>query len=300
MHGNGIRGVWCATLTPLTGDGAIDRARFCDHVRMLLASGVDGVAPFGTTGEGQSFTLAERRAGVEDLLAAGIAAQRVLPATGCAALGDTVDLTRHAVQAGCAGALVLPPFFFKNIGSDGVFASYARLIERVGDDRLRLYLYHIPQVSGVPIGHDVIARLLDEFPGVVRGVKDSSGDLANGLELARRFPSLSIFVGYEPHVPKLLAAGGAGTICGLANLYPQHMRRLYDAPDDPAPAAFAEELIGILKSYSLMPAIKGVRAVLSSDPAWYAVREPLVALSEAERSALVTAIAALDGARKAA
>jgi 4-hydroxy-tetrahydrodipicolinate synthase len=295
-----LRGVWCATLTPLDASGAIDVARFRDHVQTLLASGVDGVAPFGTTGEGQSFTLDERRAGVDALITAGVDPRRIAPATGCAALGDTIGLTRHAIEAGCRAVLVLPPFFFKRIGDDGVFASYARLIERVNDDRLRLYLYHIPQVSGVPIGHDAIERLLAHFPGVVGGVKDSSGDLANSLALARRFPSLDILVGHEPHLPAMLAAGGAGTICGLANLYPATLRRLYDVPNDAEPLAFVQRLIGIFVSYALMPAIKGVRALLSRDPAWYAVREPLLALNEAERRLLAEAFARLSAERKAA
>jgi len=295
-----LRGVWCATLTPIDADGAIDVARFRDHVQMLLASGVDGVAPFGTTGEGQSFTVEERRAGIDALIATGIDARSIAPATGCAALGDTVALTRHAVEAGCGAALVLPPFFFKNIGDDGVFACYARLIERVRDDRLRVYLYHIPQVSGVPIGHDAIARLLAQFPGVIGGVKDSSGDLANSLELVRRFPSLDILVGHEPHLPTMLASGGAGTICGLANLYPDVLRRLHDAPNDGAPLAFVQRLIGMLEPYALTPAIKGVRALLSRDAAWYAVREPQLTLSEAERRSLAEALGALARAPKAA
>src|SRR5512143_2804360 len=171
-----IRGVWCATLTPLDANGDVDRARLRDHAQMLLARGVDGIAPFGTTGEGPSFSTAERRAGLDALIESGIDARRIAPATGCAALVDAVELTRHAVQTGCIGALVLPPFFFKDIDDEGVFASYAKLIERVGDARLRIYLYHIPQVSGVPIGYGAIERLLGAFPGVIAGVKDSAGD----------------------------------------------------------------------------------------------------------------------------
>jgi 4-hydroxy-tetrahydrodipicolinate synthase len=295
-----IRGVWCATLTPLDANGDVDRARLRDHAQMLLARGVDGIAPFGTTGEGPSFSTAERRAGLDALIESGIDARRIAPATGCAALVDAVELTRHAVQTGCIGALVLPPFFFKDIDDEGVFASYAKLIERVGDARLRIYLYHIPQVSGVPIGYGAIERLLGAFPGVIAGVKDSAGDLAHSLELVRRFPSLAIMVGHEPHVPKLVAAGGAGTICGLANLYPDAIRRLHDAPPDAAALAFVQQLIAIVTSYSLMPAIKAVRAWLSKDEAWYAMREPLRALDAAERRSLASAIDALAAENKIA
>ncbi len=299
MNEHRIRGVWCATLTPLDARGDIDRARFCDHVAMLFSAGVDGIAPFGTTGEGQSFSVTERRAGVDALIAAGIDPRRIAPATGCAAITDTITLTRHAVETGCIGVLVLPPFFFKGVGDDGVFASYARLIEGVNDARLRICLYHIPQVTGVAIGHGAIERLLAAFPGVIAGLKDSSGDLANSLELVRRFPSLNIMVGHEPHLPKLLAAGGAGTIGGLANLYPQVLRRLHDAkrPED---LAFVERLIEVLKAHSLMPAIKGARAILSDDPTWYAMRAPLLALDDSQRRTLAAAIGALAAPKLAA
>lgn len=300
MNESRLRGVWCAILTPIDASGAIDAARFREHAQTLLASGVDGVAPFGTTGEGQSFTVDERRAGIEALIAAGIDPRRIAPATGCAALGDAIELTRHAIEAGCRAVLALPPFFFKGIGDDGVVASYARLIEGVHDDRLRLYLYHIPQVSGVPVGHEAIERLLAQFPGTIGGVKDSSGVLSNSLELARRFPSLDVLVGYEPHLPTMLANGGAGTICGLANLYPACLRQLHDAPNDAGALAFVQRLIEVLQPYSLMPAIKGMRALLSRDATWYAVREPLLALSDAERSSLAEALARLAAERKAA
>jgi len=294
-----IRGVWCATLTPLGPGGDIDTARWRDHVQMLLRTGIDGIAPFGTTGEGQSFTVAERRAGVDALIGAGIDPLRIVPGTGCAAIADAIELSRHAVQSGCLGALVLPPFFLKGIGDDGVYASYARLIEGVRDERLRVYLYHIPQVTSVPIGDGAIARLLDAFPGVIAGIKDSSGDLAHSRELVRRFPSLNVLVGHEPHLQKLLLAGGAGTIGGLANLYPETLRRLHDAPTDAAPLDFVQRLVEILRQYSMMPAIKAMRALLSNDAAWCTVREPLIALDEEERRTLAAAVGVLSDGKAA-
>jgi len=206
----------------------VDNARLAAHARRLFAAGVDGIALFGTTGEGQSFSLEERRAGLDALLAAGISPERVVAGTGCAAITETIELTRHAVRAGCIGALVLPPFFFKGLSDEGVYASYARLIDQVADRRLRLYLYHIPQVTSVPIRHDVVAQLMASYPGAIAGIKDSGGDFEHTRKLLARFPDLAIFVGHEPHLPMALAAGGAGTICGIANLYPRLMRRLHD------------------------------------------------------------------------
>src|SRR5437016_1164526 len=133
-----VRGVWCATLSPLNETNCLDAVRLAAHVRHLFAAGVDGIALFGTTGEGQSFSLEERRGALESLLAAGIEPARIIAATGCAALPDTIELTRHATRIGCAGVLIVPPFFFKGVSDAGVFGTYARVIDAVADLRLRL------------------------------------------------------------------------------------------------------------------------------------------------------------------
>ncbi|HET9763533.1 MAG TPA: dihydrodipicolinate synthase family protein [Casimicrobiaceae bacterium] len=295
-----LRGVWCATLTPVGADGKVDPRRLIAHVRRLLTSGVDGVALFGTTGEGQSFSAAERRAGLEALLAGGIEPGRVLAATGCTALPETIELTRQAVDCGCAGALVLPPFFFKDIGADGVYASFARIVDSVADERLRLYLYHIPQVSGVAIPQAAIARLKESYPSVIAGVKDSQCSLEHSLGLLAAFPELSIFVGFEPHLPAALAAGGAGTICGIANLYPGLIRRLHDRAGDPEhrhDLATVERFIAALEAYPLFPAFKALQAELTGDPAWNALRLPLVPLDSKTRAAWLAAAAACGIAR---
>ena len=221
-----VHGLWCATLTPLDASGRVDHGMLITHAKSLLARGVDGVAPFGTTGEGQSFSLAERRDGVDALLAAGIPGEKIAAATGCAALPETIALTRHGVESGCAACLVLPPFFWKDASDDGLFAWYAQLIEAVADARLRIYLYHIPQVSGTPLSVDLIARLAAAFPGIIAGVKDSAGEWSNTQALLAAVPQLAILVGHEPHLPRLLRAGGSGTICGVANLYPDLVRAL--------------------------------------------------------------------------
>ena len=294
------RGVWCATLTPLGGDGRPDHARLAAHVRRIFAAGVDGIALFGTTGEGQSFSVAERRAGLEALLASGIEPARVLAGTGCAALPETIELTRHAVTCGCAGALVLPPFFFKDVVAEGVYASYARIIDEIGDARLRMYLYHIPQVSGVAIPDEAIARLVQSYPALIAGVKDSECNLEHSLRLLAAFPKLSIFVGFEPHLPAALAAGGAGTICGIANLDPRLIRRLYDHAGDPGHGqdlAVLERFVSVLDAYPLFPAFKALQADLTDDPAWNALRPPLVPLQSTAREAWLAAVAACGIAR---
>lgn len=290
-----LQGVWCATLTPLDTDGRPDHARLAAHVARLFAAGVDGIALFGTTGEGQSFSVAERLAGLEALLDAGVEPARILAGTGCAALPETIELTRHAVACGCAGALVLPPFFFKDVSDDGVYASYARVIDGVADARLRLFLYHIPQVSGVPIADAVIARIAAAYPTQLAGVKDSECNLEHSLRLLASFPQLAIFVGFEPHLPAALAAGGAGTICGIANLYPRLIRRLFDqalVPDHREDLARVERFIAALEHYPLFAAFKALQAEQTGEPAWNALRPPLVPLDPGARSAWLEVVAA--------
>jgi len=287
-----IRGVWCATLTPLDAKGDLAARTLAAHAQRMFAAGVDGIALFGTTGEGQSFSVAQRRAGLDALLAAGVPAKRVVVGTGCAALADAIELTRHAVATGCVGQLVLPPFFFTGLGDEGIYSFYARLIDGVGDARFRLYLYHIPQMSGVAIPHDVISRLATTHPGVLAGVKDSAGNLQHTRTLLERFRTLSIFVGHEPHLPAALAAGGAGTICGVANLYPKLIRRLYDTPASRGGEDLAriEAFVALLDRVPVFAAFKAVLAQLTGDATWESMAPPLVPMDRDAQRAFVASI----------
>ena len=287
-----VRGLWCATLTPLGHDGAIDHARMAAHVRALFAQGVDGVAPFGTTGEGPSFSVAERRAGLDALLAAGIPASRLVAATGCAAFFDTVALTRHALQVGCPRCLALPPFFFKELSDDAVYRYFAALIDAVGDPRLSLYLYHIPQFSGVPIPPDVVAKLAADFPRVIAGVKDSSGDFAHTTALLAHAPQLAILVGHEPDLPRLMRAGGAGTICGVANTFPRLVAALLQTDVTKEDENRLQAFVDVIFQFPFLPAFKAIRAAQMNDAAWRTLRPPLCALDEGDRARLFAALAA--------
>ncbi len=287
-----VRGLWCAMLTPLDRNGGVDHPRLVDHARRLLARGVEGVAPFGTTGEGQSFGVGERAAGLAALLAAGIPPARLVAATGCAALSETITLTRHGVQSGCAACLVLPPFFFKDPSDEGLYAWYGRIIDAVADDRLRVLLYHIPQVTGVALSVDLIARLAEDFPGIIAGVKDSSGDLANTKALLARVPQLAILVGHEPHLPQAVRAGGAGTICGVANTYPAIVRALLSPGVTQADEERIATFIDIAFRQPFLPAFKAIVAAQTGDAAWHAMCPPHLPLDEGQRRALLAALAA--------
>lgn len=275
-----LRGVHAAVLSPLAADGTVDVAMLATHCRWLLASGCDGVTPFGTTGEGPSFPVAERKRALEALLAAGVPSARVSVGTGCAAIADTIELTRHAAGLGCAGALVLPPFFFKDIGDEGVHASFAALFAALGPAHIPIYLYNIPSVSAVNFSLDAVERLTREFPDRVAGIKDSTADWSYTEPLLGRFASrISVLVGAEHHLAAALKAGGAGTICGVANIAPDLLRRVHDGAGDAH--ADVEIVVKQVLSHSFVPAMKAIRARQTGDRRWLAVRPPLVPIDPA-------------------
>ncbi len=285
-----VSGLWCATLTPLTSAGELDCARMASHALALLGTGVDGVAPFGTTGEGPSFSVDERRSGLDALLRAGVAPGQIVSGTGCASATDTLALTRHALQSGVPRCLILPPFFYKNVADDAVYAFYAGLIDRVADSRLRVYIYHIPQFSGVGVWPDVVRRLADAYPGVVAGVKDSAADWNNTARLLERVPHLDLLVGHEPHLPKLMHGGGAGTICGIANVYPDLVRALLARDVAPAAEARMTQFRDVLSRFPFLPAFKAIKAAQTGDAGWNALRTPWLGLTNAARDELIASL----------
>ena len=294
--GAAFRGIWPALLTPLTADLRIDHARFAAHCRSLIDRGCFGVTAFGTTGEGPSFSMAERQEAIDQLIANGIPAGQIMVSTSCAALPETLELTRHAVSAGVHGCLMLPPFFLKGVSDQGVIDSYRYVLDAMGSDlpQLRLYLYHIPQVTGVGLSHPVIATLKAMYPDTILGIKDSACTTAHSIGLAEAFmKDLTVYVGFEPDLPEMGRRGSTGAISGLANFMPRLVHRLVTQPDAAATPAERERvvrLIGLLDGYSLMPALKGIMAMLTGEPAWLRVRAPLVALTQGEFAALESVI----------
>lgn len=285
-------GVWTPVLMPVDEDYAIDLARFLEHARALLDRGCHGLALFGTTSEANSFSVGERKALVEAALESGISPNQVMIGTGCCALTDSVELTRHAVSLGCKKVLVLPPFYYKNMGEAGLFRSYAALIDRVGEPELRVLLYHFPQLSGVPITYGLIELLLADFPGVVAGLKDSSGDWNNTAGLLERFPDFAVFPGSETYMLKGLNSGGAGCITATANANAGAIRAVYDAwrSGDGTVDDLNERVVAVrtaIAKYPLVPALKFLAASFYDDPAWRAVRPPMLPLSDADGADLL-------------
>jgi 4-hydroxy-tetrahydrodipicolinate synthase len=282
-----VSGVNSAVATPLNADLSPDIGALAEQCRWLLENGCDGLAILGTTGEANSFSVVERQGIVEGLLRAGIAPERLIPGTGAAAGPDTLALTKHALAHGIDRVVMLPPYYYKGVSDEGLFTAYARVIEAIGDDRLRVLLYHIPQMSAVPLSYALIGRLIAAFPQTVVGIKDSSGDKANLLGMVEAFPGFAVIAGPDPLFLDLMRAGGAGCITGASNLIPDLLRTIYDNwQSDPALAVAAQQkAIGwrnLTMSYPQMPTIKALIADRTGHAGWRRMRPPLVALDDAQ------------------
>jgi 4-hydroxy-tetrahydrodipicolinate synthase len=285
-----IRGVLSPVVTPFKADLSPDPERFVRHCRWLLSQNV-GLAVFGTNSEANSLAVEERIELLDRLVEAGLDPARMMPGTGCCALPDSVRLTAHAVKAGCAGVLMLPPFYYKGVSDEGLFRAFAEVIERVGDRRLRVYLYHIPPVAQVPITLPLIERLLRAYPEQVAGIKDSSGDWKNTAAVLEAFaPSgFDVFPGSETFLLAGMRHGGAGCISATANVNPGPIARLaatWQAPDADQQQQRLDEIRTIMQGYVMIPALKATIAHHAGDPAWATVRPPLVALSAEQARAL--------------
>jgi 4-hydroxy-tetrahydrodipicolinate synthase len=290
-----LSGVFAPVVTPFRKNLDPDPERLVAHCRWLLSRGV-GLAIFGTNSEANSLSVPEKIELLDRLIEAGIDPQRMMPGTGCCALGDSVALTRHAVAAGCAGVLMLPPFYYKGVSDDGLFRSYAEIIERVSHPNLRIYLYHIPPVSRVGISVNLVERLTEAYPEVVAGIKDSSGDWSNTRELIERGgEDFRVFAGSEAFLLRTLRAGGAGCISASANVNPAAIRRLFDewqAPDAEAQQTDLDEFratlqMPTLQTPTMIPALKAVVAAFLEDPEWERLRPPLTPLDDDCKAALI-------------
>jgi len=291
------RGVLVPALTPFHHDLSVDVERFVGHCRWLLAEGANGLAVFGTTSEANSLTIAERTGLLERLIECGIPPGVLMPGTGCCALPDTVALTRHAVEHRCFGVLLLPPFYYKGVSDDGVFASVAEVIQRVADSRLRVYLYHIPPMAGVGFSLPLIERLLKAYPGVVAGLKDSSGDWKNTQALLESFPGFEVFPGSETHMLDALRLGGAGCISATANVNVAAIGKLVRGWTTPDADAMQRDIAAVraaIQKFPMVAANKAILAELQEADAWNVLRPPLLPLAADAKAQLFSSLEALQ------
>ena len=293
-----IEGVLAPVVTPFNADLSTDPERFIAHCQWLVSQG-SGLAVFGTNSEANSLSVNERIALLDSLLAADVDPSRMMPGTGCCALTDTVRLTEHAVKAGCAGVLMLPPFYYKGVSEDGLYRSFAEVIERVGDSRLRIYLYHIPPVAVVGITPKLVERLMKAYPSAIAGMKDSSGDWKNTKLFLDAFAKsgFDVFVGSESFLLANMKEGGRGCISATANVNPGPIDKLYREWKNPDAQAQQDALDAVRNAtgqYVMIPALKAVVAHYLKDPDWAVVRPPLVALTKEQAKKVIDDLEKLE------
>jgi 4-hydroxy-tetrahydrodipicolinate synthase len=283
-------GINAAVLTAMHADLSPDLDRMAAHCRWLLTNGCNGLGVLGTTGEANSFGLHERKAILEGLVARGIPAGAMMPGTGCAALTDSVELTRHAQAQGCRGVLVLPPYYYKAPSDDGLFAYFSELVNRTGGG-MKIYLYNFPQQSAVPFSLALIGRLLKAFPGVVRGVKDSSGDYGNMKAMIDAFAKdgFEVYSGSDEFVQRILADGGAGCITAASNINARFGAVVYAKRTGPEADAAQAVLSASRKAATSVPLIPGLREIIAcstGDAGWRTIRPPHLPLSREQGDAI--------------
>jgi 4-hydroxy-tetrahydrodipicolinate synthase len=296
-----IRGVLAPVVTPFKADLSPDRDRFIRHCQWLLSQNC-GLAVFGTNSEANSMSTEERMKLLDTLVTAGIDPSRMMPGTGCCSITETVELTAHAVKHGCAGVLMLPPFYYKNVSEEGLYRYFSEAVQRVGDTRLKIYLYHIPPVAIVGVTPKLVERLLKAYPNAIAGMKDSSGDWNNTKTLLDAFASdgFDVFVGSESFLLANMRNGGVGTISATANVNPAAIHKLYsewntadDVDQQQSKLNVVREVFISRKFPSMIAALKQAIALYQNDPEWSRVRPSLVELTTGEAKLLATDLKAI-------
>jgi 4-hydroxy-tetrahydrodipicolinate synthase len=295
------RGVLAPVVTPFKADLSPDRDRFIRHCQWLLSQNC-GLAVFGTNSEANSMSAEERMKLLDTLVAAGTDPSRMMPGTGCCSITETVELTAQAVKHGCAGVLMLPPFYYKNVSEEGLYHYFSEVVQRVGDTRLKIYLYHIPPVAIVGVTPKLVERLLKAYPNAIAGMKDSSGDWNNTKTFLDAFASdgFDVFVGSESFLLANMRNGGAGTISATANVNPAAIHALYVACTKQSKIEnwqselehrqlrldVVREVFSSGKFSSMIAVLKQAIAIYGNDPEWTRVRPPLVELTTEEEKLL--------------
>ncbi len=311
-----IRGVLAPVVTPFKSDLAPDSQRFIAHCKWLLSQNC-GLAVFGTNSEANSLSMEERAMLLDELVAAGVDPSRMMPGTGCCSIIETVKLTKQAVGNGCAGVLMLPPFYYKDVSEEGLYRYFSEVVQRVGDARLKIYLYHIPPVAVVGITTGLVERLLAAYPDTIAGMKDSSGDWNNTKTFldafaarsagpaptARAARTFDVFVGSETFLLANMRNGGVGTISATANVNPAAIHELYkkwNTTDDADYADQQQSKLNVVRAVfssrkfpSMIAALKQAIAIYADDPAWRTVRPPLVELAPEQAKTLAAELKAI-------
>ena len=298
MAAQRIKGVLSPVVTPFKRDLSPDVGRFIAHCKWLLSQDC-GLAVFGTNSEANSMSADERMGLLEAAVSAGVPTARMMPGTGACSINEAAKVSAHATRLGVSGVLMLPPFYYKGVPEEGLFRFFSEVVQRVGDDRLRVYLYHIPPVSAVPITHKLVERLMKAYPQQIAGMKDSSDDWPHTKSMIDAFAKdgFDVFSGNEKPLIENIKAGGAGCISATANINPGKIAETYKkyaTPEGKKLQAWINEVRGVMQGYVMIPGLKYCIAHYGSDPAWGPVRPPLVEIDEKVGREMIAKLDALD------
>jgi len=289
-----ISGLWPPVATPFNSDFSINISAFLAHCHSLLDAGATGLAVLGTTSEANSLSMNERIHLFAAMLDDGIAAGSILPGTGACSVPEAVEMSRRAAEAGCAGVLLLPPFFYKSVADEGLFDYVTRVVEGVCNPNLRIYLYHIPQMTGVGWSLDLITKLRMTFPETIVGLKDSAGNWESTREFIERFPEMAVFPANEAHLSMAIPLGAAGCISATANINAAAISNLLAGLSQGYDLATEQRRITVFRqtvsAYPLVPAVKTVMAEAYQDPNWTLMRPPLRPISAKARETLLDSL----------
>jgi len=273
-------GVLAASLTPVDEKLAPNISLMAEHCKWLLSNGCDGLAILGTTGEANSFSVKEKSEIMQGLVERGIPGEKLLPGTGTCSIQDTIELTKISLDIGSRGALMLPPFYYKNPPDEGLYRYFSEIIQNIAEDSLKIYLYHFPQMSSIPFSFKLIERLTKNYPNTVVGMKDSSGDLQNMIGAVRNFDNFCVLAGADDLFLELLENGGGGCITACANVSSSLSAQVYLGHSQGKDVSEAnKQLVAVRRSlsqFNLPGALKALNARRTKDETWKNVRPPLV------------------------
>jgi 4-hydroxy-tetrahydrodipicolinate synthase len=291
-----ITGLIAPILTPFDDNLNLDQALYNELAKNLLEAGCSGLAPFGTTGEALSVSNNERKLALEGLIKSGIDPSLLIPGTGLCNLPDTISLSQHAISLGCKGVMTLPPFYFKGMSDAGLYNYYTKLIEGIGSPLLKIYLYHIPQVSGVGLSIDLVKKLYTEFPKTVVGIKDSSGNWENTKALLE-IEGLIVYPGAELPVIDAIRLGAPGCISATANINPADISEVielcHDGRWEEAETKHKKvcSVRLMFQDYAPIPAQKALLAHSTGRPNWGNLRPPMQPMDKIKLDELITGLA---------
>ena len=297
MTKENLQGVFSPVITPFNSDFTVDHKKLAKQCEWLISQEV-GLAIFGTNSEANSLSVDEKIFLLDKVIDYGIDPGKLMPGTGCCSMTDTINLTKHAVKVGCAGVLMLPPFYYKAVDDDGLFKYFSNIIGSVNDERLRIYLYHIPPIAMVGISLKLIEALLEKFPNTIAGIKDSSGDWNNTQQmLNEKWDDFGIFAGSESFLLKTMQQGGAGCISATANINPRNIYNVFKNWQKSNASYMQEEIDrvrSIVQKYPLIPALKSIVSHFHEDSGWNILRPPLKELHPIESKKLISELEAIN------